>query len=220
MMRRTMMIGMMVLAAGCAAHEKPERPIPPPAAGVSRSEGEKSVFRAQAVQVTARVDAVDYKTRVVTLRGPEGNVFDVHCGPEVKNLAQVHVGDDVVTTYYESLAISAHKPGETQPLIETTVASSRAKPGETPGAADVQRTTVVATVVGINKHAGTVTVKGPRGKVVTVSAEDPKRLDQLAIGDHIELVYTEALAIGVEKAPGSEKSNGSHHHGGKKPSTT
>src|SRR3954471_17668790 len=201
MLRRPVLLVVVVLTAGCAAHEK-ERPIPPPAAAVAKSEGEKSVFRAQAIQVTARVDAVDYNTRIVTLRGPEGNVFDVHCGPDVKNLAQVHVGDDVVTTYYESLVISAHKPGEKQPVIETSVASSRAKPGETPAAADVQRTTVVATVVGLNKRDGTVTVKGPRGKVVTVAAEDPSRLEQLAIGDRIELVYTEALAIAVEKAPG------------------
>jgi hypothetical protein len=200
---RTMMVGVMAaLAVGCAAQRKSEeRPIPPPVAAAAAGDLDHGVYGAQAVQVTARVQAIDYTTRVVTLRGPEGNVFEIHAGPEVKNLAQVHVGDDVVVSYYESLAITAHKPGEKEPVIETTVETSRAKLGETPAASDVQRTTVVATVVGINRAEGTVTVKGPRGKTVTVAARDPKRLERLAIGDLIELVYTEALAISVEKAP-------------------
>jgi hypothetical protein len=199
-----MMVGVMAaLAVGCAAQRKSaeERPIPPPVAAVAAGDLDKGVYSARAVQVTARVQAIDQATRLVTLRGPEGNVFEIHAGPEVRNLAQVQVGDDVVVSYYESVAITAHKPGEKEPVIETSVDVSRAKLGETPAGSDVQRTTIVATVVGINRSEGTVTVKGPRGKTVTVAARDPKRLERLAIGDLIELVYTEALAIGVEKAP-------------------
>jgi Cu/Ag efflux protein CusF len=211
-MRRTMLTAMMVVvAAGCAAqHERAEeRPIAPPVAAVAKADADRGVFRAHAVQVTARVQAIDYATRLVTLRGPEGNVFEVHAGPEVKNLAQVHAGDDVVTTYYESIAITAHKAGEKEPMLETTVELSRAKPGETPAGSDVQRTTVVATVVGINRQEDTLTVKGPRGKTVTVAVQDPTKLEHLAIGDRIQLVYTEALAISVEK-PGAATGEKKH----------
>lgn len=206
-MRHTMVLGLMVMvAAGCAAHEKAsERPLPPPVVAAAAHDTDGGVFREQAIQVTARVQAIDQKTRIVTLRGPEGNVFDVHAGAEVKNLAQVHAGDDVVITYYESVAITVHKPGEKEPMIETSVDVSRAKPGETPAASDVQRTTVVATVLGTNKREGTITVKGPRGKVRTVAVRDPSKLEGVAIGDLIQLVYTEAAAIAVEKPTGGGK---------------
>ncbi len=212
MMRQVLMIGALAaLAAGCAAHQKPaeEQPIAPAVAAVAHGDDDRAVYRAHAVQVTARVQAIDYATRQVTLRGPEGNVFEIHAGPEVKNLANVHVGDDVVATYYESIAITAHKPGEKEPVLETSVETSRAKPGETPAASDIRRTTVVATVVGINQREGTVTVKGPRGKTATVVAEDPTKLEHLAIGDLIQLVYTEALAVAVEKKP-AEASKSKH----------
>src|SRR5512137_1674074 len=52
--------------------------------------------------VTATVQALDLEKRVVTLKGPKGNIFDVKVGPQAKNLKQVQVGDEVVITYYES----------------------------------------------------------------------------------------------------------------------
>lgn len=212
-MRNAIMIGLAAaLAVSCAARtEAPvARPVPPPAVAVTSGGDERSVFRAQSVQVTARVQAIDHTARLVTLRGPEGNVFQVHAGDEVKNLAQVHEGDDVVVTYYEAVAVTVHEPGEKEPMIETSVDVSRAKVGETPGASDVRRTTVVATVVGLNKQDGTLTVKGPRKKVVTVAVQDRSKLEHVKVGDMIQLVYTEALAIGVDKAPVGE---GEKKHG-------
>jgi len=41
------------------------------------------------VELTAKVDAVDYRKRLVTLTGPRGNTVVVKAGPEVKNLEQI-----------------------------------------------------------------------------------------------------------------------------------
>ena len=43
--------------------------------------------------VTATVEAVDYHSRIVTIRGPQGNVFAVHADERVRNFNQVRVGD-------------------------------------------------------------------------------------------------------------------------------
>jgi len=183
---------------GCAT----QQPAPPPAPVVATSVNEKpgQVTEQSVVSVAATVVKVDLKTRVVTLRGADGNVFDVEVGEEVKNLPQVHKGDHVIATYYESMAITVRKPGEAKPGIETADVAGRAKPGEKPAAAAAQQTTVTATVVGLNKSEGTVTLKGPKGKVVTVKAREPRRLDAVKVGDLIEAVYTQAVAISVEKA--------------------
>jgi len=47
---------------------------------------------ADAVRVTATVDAIDKAKRLITLKGPEGNLFVVQAGPEVKNFDQIKVG--------------------------------------------------------------------------------------------------------------------------------
>ena len=47
------------------------------------------------VDVTATVEAVDMATRMVTLRGDEGDVLTFLASDEVRNLGQVEVGDQV-----------------------------------------------------------------------------------------------------------------------------
>lgn len=65
------------------------------AQGTKVSSGSKkpSVTKERIVNATATVEAIDLAKRVVTLKGPKGNLFDITAGDEVRNLAQVKVGD-------------------------------------------------------------------------------------------------------------------------------
>ncbi|MCC6765711.1 MAG: hypothetical protein IT293_13710 [Deltaproteobacteria bacterium] len=185
------------VVAACGTEKVP--PPSAPVAAVTQTEKPGQVIDRAVVSAAARVVKVDQKQRVVTLKNAEGKVFDLQVGEEVRNLAQVKSGDDVVVTYYESLAITVKKPGEAKPGATVADAAGRAEPGEKPGAAVGQQTTVVATVVGLDKKKGTVKLKSSQGKVVEVEARDPKRLEHVKVGDLIEVVYTEAMAISVEK---------------------
>jgi hypothetical protein len=51
------------------------------------------------------VDAIDYKTRHVAVRGPKGNVVSLRATGEVRNLDQVRVGDRISVVYTQSLAL-------------------------------------------------------------------------------------------------------------------
>jgi ribosomal protein S17 len=62
-----------------------------------------------------------------------------------------------------------------------------------------QQVTVTATIVAIDKKAHTVTIKGPDGNTETVKARDPKNLEALKVGDLVEITYTRALAIALDK---------------------
>ncbi len=77
------------------------------AAGAAAPEGAKPAA-AVAAQVTAIADvtAVNHKTHVVTLKGPEGNLVDLTVDPS--QLKLVKVGDKVEATYTEALAVSVH----------------------------------------------------------------------------------------------------------------
>lgn len=172
---------------------------PPPKAAVAVSEQPGEVVEEATVVVQANVVKVDKKGRVVTLKNAEGKVFDVKVGDEVKNFDQIKKGDEVVASYYESLAITLKKPGDATPGVEARETLDRAEPGRKPGGIAASETKITATVVGVDKKKGTVTLKGPQGKVVTVAARDKRRLEPVKVGDLIEATLTEAVAISVEK---------------------
>ena len=157
------------------------------------------VVKERAAVMTATVQAIDLNTRIVTLKGPKGEVRDIKVGEEAVNLPQVKVGDLVTVKYYESLAIEVMKPGTVSGAGEKS-AIVRAKPGEMPGGMAARQSTVTATVTAIDKKKGTISLKGPDGKTVVAKAEDPKNLDKVKVGDELMITYTEALAISVEKA--------------------
>lgn len=172
------------------------------AAGLMAAEtksGQPTVKRARVVALTATVEAIDVAQRLVTLKGPRGKVVTVTVDERVKNLPQVQVGDQVVVKYYEALALRVVQPGEATPPASATGAAATAQPGQKPAAVGAREVTVTATVEALNKKAGTVTFKGPAGNTVTVKAQDPKNLDLVKVGDKVEITYTEALAISVEK---------------------
>lgn len=165
-------------------------------------EGEKpAIEESTLVTVTATVEAIDQKTRMVTLKGPQGNSVTFKAGEQVKNLAQVKVGDTVLAKYYESVAVEVKKPGEAKPGVTTQEAVTRAKPGETPKGLAVSQVTVTTTITAIDKKKPSVTLKGADGKLTTVKVRNPKNLENVKVGDQVVITYTEALALSLEKAP-------------------
>lgn len=78
--------------------------------------GEKpGVYAANTQTITAKVTAIDQKTRVVTLTGPEGNSVTFTAGPDVKRLAEVKQGDTLTVRYTEALALDVVATGKTAP---------------------------------------------------------------------------------------------------------
>jgi len=151
-----------------------------------------------AVTATATVKKIDLKKRLVTLQGADGETTTITAGPEVKNLDQVRVGDEVVATYFESVAYEVKAPSQGTPGVAVAEEVQRAKPGERPGAAGARVTTITATITGIDKKKGTVTLTGPDGDAVTVKARNPDNLEKIKKGDLVDITMTQAVAIAVE----------------------
>ena len=172
--------------------ETPEPVAAAPAAPVSGTIGE------ELVSATATVKALDLKTRMVTLQRSDGSLIKFRAGDEVRNLPQVKVGDEVTVSYYESLAYEVKKPGEAEPGAAIVETAGRAEPGERPAAAGARAVTLTATIAAIDKKAMTVTLRGPDGEETTVKARDPHKLDRVAVGDLVEITYTEGIAVSVE----------------------
>jgi len=147
--------------------------------------------------MTATVVAIDLQTRIVTLKGEDGEVRDIKVGEEAVNLPQVKVGDLVTVKFYESIAVEVIKPGTAMGAGEKT-AVVRAKPGEMPAGMVARQVSVTATITAIDKQKSTMTLKGPEGKLAVVKVQDPANLEKVKVGDELMITYTEALAISVE----------------------
>ena len=154
---------------------------------------------AATVKITATIVAIDAATRAVNLKGPRGREFMVTAGPEIKNFAQMKVGDKVKIEYVEALLLELKK-GSTAPVARTDKAgAASAKPGERPAAAAGQKITVMAEVMTLNEKKQVVTLRGPE-RTVKLKVADAEQFKRIAVGDRIEATYTEAVAIAVEPA--------------------
>jgi len=177
--------GVGVLAVGCATGKSDKLP---------------TFTETNTTKATATVQAVDQATRKVTLKPEKGEAFDFVAGPQVKNLAQVAVGDTVVVEYVESIALEVRRADGTQPELAMTSAAAGAKPGEKPAGSITDKVTISAVIVAIDTATLRVTVKGPQGNIQVLQVKDPKKLENVKVGDMIYATYTEALGISVDKA--------------------
>jgi hypothetical protein len=188
----------LALALGCATGGNEAKPAAEAASRPPPSGAVEALLSAEAT-----VTAIDLATRKVTLRGEDGESLTVKAGPEVKNLAQVKVGDVVEVDYYAALAWQVVKAGEQREPGATGALGAgavSAAPGEKPAGAVGGAVTITATVDAIDREGGTVTLRGPEGDTETIQARDPANLDRVAVGDLVDITYTEALAVEVKSA--------------------
>jgi len=195
---KTIMVGLLVASLGPGiAFAAGAPPMPIIAQAKTDQEATPKRIDARVLTVRGTVEAIDKDKQTVTLKGPNRSLTLRVRDP--KRLDAIKVGDPVVGKYYESLMIEVKKPGESTPGTSAQQAVVTSKAGETPAGAVAQQISVTATIVAIDKTAQTATIKGPDGNTVTVKARDPKNLDKVKVGDNVEITYTEALAISLDK---------------------
>jgi hypothetical protein len=76
--------------------------------------------------------------------------------------------------------------------------------GKAPGMVGVAQTVnLTATITAIDKATRDVTLKGPQGNEVTVTAgPEVKKFDSLKVGDQVDVQYVEALTLELKKGGG------------------
>lgn len=154
---------------------------------------------AVSIQGTSTIEKIDAKTREVTLKRQDGSLVTIVAGDEVRNFAQMKVGDIVETEIVKAVAV-ALEPAHTQVRERRdTYSGARALPGEKPGAKTVHSVEVVGTVQAIDAKARQVTIKGAK-QTVTLGVADDIDLSKVKVGDNVHAGYVESVSIQV-KAP-------------------
>jgi hypothetical protein len=192
------------LLSGCSSSGSKDHPAQSPAlvaqdqAAETQAKNRPGGLEGELVVVTAKVKAIDKKKRVVTLKSADGKEAKVKCGPEVRNFAQIHVGDEVKTSFMETVELFV--TGEEIPSVEHATEVERAPLGSKPGFTAIDTVEVKASVVAIDYQTRYVTLKGPEGKVIKVKAgPEVKRLNEVKKGETVVARLTRAVSIEVSK---------------------
>jgi hypothetical protein len=196
---KRMSLGVLMALAAIAGGERAAAAQSTGAPATAAKAGPRVVV-AETTSITARVDAVDVRKRLVTVTGPGGKTVTLRVGPEVKDLDQVKPGEQLVVRYFESLALFVRKGGEpptaTEGIPVQVVPDKRKKPA--PVAVDTVE--FRGTVEAIDDAKRRVTIKGPEGKTRTIKVDPSvKGLTQVKQGDQVVVRYTEAIVFSVRK---------------------
>jgi len=172
------------------------QPAKPPVAAVIAASAPGVGGVAGAVKVTATVVALDAATRTATLKGAKGKIVDVVVPPEAKNFDQIRVGDLVTVEYMRALTLELKGPGSIRSGT-SQAASAPAPAGAVAGGSAARQVVIMANVTAVNAKESFVTLRGPKGNSLDVSV-DPSQLKLVKVGDQVEAVYTEAMAVTVQ----------------------
>jgi len=69
-----------------------------------------AAFELKVDEITATVTNIDYDTRSITLKGPQGNEMTFNASDKVNKFNEIKVGDEVVARVTQALAIAVNKP--------------------------------------------------------------------------------------------------------------
>jgi hypothetical protein len=164
-----------------------------------------SIDTQQTTTMHGVVETVDPVSRELLLRGDGGSqsglLMSMIVGPQVQRLGEIRSGDRVIVTYYQALAAQVVNvfSSSNPPFQGVTV--DRRDVAERPGGlvTRVRRGRVVITAV--YPSINTISFVGPNNMVRTVTATNPEVqsfIRNLRVGDQVDIVYEEALAISVQ----------------------
>ncbi len=172
------------------------------AAGVLVSVSRTAMAQAKTVSSEARtetaiVESIDPATRAITLKKPDDTVVTVVAGPEITRFAEIKVGDKVTAKYYENLVVRVKQPGESE--VDSRARGTTGAGQELPGGTKARQRTIAATITKIDMETPTISFTGPGGWTYTSKVQDKEALAKVKVGDKVELVWTEAVLVSIER---------------------
>ena len=159
----------------------------------SRAQAQVKVIPGEKITVTATVEAVEQSTRTMIIRTKEGELRTVQLGAGAA-VASIHPGDAVSATYYENIIVRKKPAGE--PDVDTLEIAGHRGASKAGGTIGVQQA-ITATVTAIDMNVPSIALSGPRGWSYSSKVQDKKALEQLKVGDKVDITWTEAILIAV-----------------------
>jgi hypothetical protein len=151
------------------------------------------------VEMRAVVIGVDQTRRLLALEIDDGGRMVLPVAEEFRDFERARVGDQVVVSYTQAIAWQVKPSDKGAPGMSTRETLSNPRPGQAPGGAIERALTITATITALDMARGTVTLTGPQGKRQTFAAHQPSDLEKIRVGDLVDIIYSEALAVAVRQ---------------------
>ena len=153
------------------------------------------------ITATGKVFEIDYKSRELTVLGPDGHLKHVVVGEHVERLSEVEKGDDIKVSFFVSDLYEVREPTPEEVQAPQTELDHviKASSKHLPAGASLKQFRSVCTIVDLNSVNMTGTLKDPNGKFRVVAIKNPENITKLRIGQTVVVVHTEALAVSLEK---------------------
>ena len=164
-----------------------------------KAEGTRAVVAA----IEAENVAIDLETKEVTLVGPQGNHVTIVAQEKVVKISDLQVGDRVAAEYLASLHGEVREPTADElanPWVVLEDGVIDENPAH-PAVGAARQVRAVCSIEAFDAEAGFVMIKDSRGKMHTIGGIPAAKFEGVSLGEDMVVVYTEALAIAMQKIP-------------------
>jgi Cu/Ag efflux protein CusF len=144
-------------------------------------------------KIEGEVMVVNPDTRLMTLKTADGSYEVLHVPPEVKRLDEIKIGDMVSITETTTALIELQTGRDAGAMGAEGETEVEAEPGEKPAGTITDELTLYGKIVGVDKAAGTVTIKGAETTRV-FPVQDQALLDELKVGDGVVAKFRNVIS--------------------------
>ena len=162
---------------------------------VARDPG-KSLTVTGTVQAKAVIESIDMDTRTVIVKTENGELKTFVAGPDVQHLDKLAVGNEVVVTIVDALAVYLGADEETSAGAAEGVLRPE---GDTPGGMVVSANQVTAMVRALDTDARTCELEMPGGEVKALTIREDIDLSQVKVGDSLTVETLKTIIIEVKQ---------------------
>jgi hypothetical protein len=148
-------------------------------------------------RVVARVERVDRIGRTLTLRAENGFLHTVYVDQQLTLFDELKSGDTVRVRIAESIVVALSPGGKSSPVADTTAAAKAE--GGNQGTDILQQLKATVTIESVDLRTQMVVYKDGNQRTVARYVLDPRLLQGLKRGDVVEVTYTRARAIELER---------------------
>ena len=149
------------------------------------------------VESKATILEIDFGRRLVVLQNELGEKIIAEVSASVPDLEKVKVGDMVVAAYSATITWKVRPKDQKVSAFTGDPAASSVKPGDQVTGSLVKSTSTIGTISAIDLAKGTVTLTWPDGTSDTIKAHVPSNLKKVKVGDEVDILYSEALAVAL-----------------------
>ena len=128
---------------------------------------------ADVTTLTARIEAIDYASRVVAIKGPLGRTVALKVDDRVRNLGKVKAGDEIVLKYAEALSVALSAAGAGRSgTVTSRCPDDRAGRRQAGRRRCAQQTKIVARIEQVDAARQVVLLEGPNARYAEVKVKD------------------------------------------------